>query len=296
MESARENLTALQQIEALTSNKPCPEESLEYLAVLKDFSERVLAYHIAMFMHKVSTIQAKCMKIICASDCAAGCLAYVSLFAAMTEAETTLGQYKTSFERLKHSSDAYILSMYQAALVKVYNCLATLATLCTHDESGILPLEQIHGYRNYCISRVRESAETILVSAPAAIDELMLMRNNVFGALFQALRLVWPLTAVRLMPSTLPRQKMQATQGLLIIGKELGVRQATKRYDQNLPIPEMAKTPRPLTAEIFDSVAEPIADDFASGLRQDFAPWKFLSPGGLPTPVLDESDLSLSWD
>ena len=58
------------------------------------------------------------------------------------------------------------------------------------------------------------------------------------------LKLVWPLTAVRLMPTTLPQQKARAAQDLLVIGRQLGVRQATRSYSPVDGIPKEARIPR----------------------------------------------------
>lgn len=203
-----------------------------------------MGYHIAIFQKKVSRFQARASEIILQGDTALASAEYSSLFKELTEAENELGEFASSLERHSHHSDDFMMVMHLAAIVKAYNILLLLTNFTTHDETNPTPFDTLYKRRDYCLVRVRDAAWKILAATPDLIADLIRKQYNVFDALFQALKLVWPLTAVRLMPSTLPQQKAQAAQGLLIIGRQLGIKQATRSYSMVDAIPQEARFPR----------------------------------------------------
>lgn len=226
-------------------NRECPPEGEEWLAVLEPYSREHIGYHVSIFLAKVARFQAQSLKIIKSGDTAAASANYASLFGLLMEAENGLGQFVSSMnQQAHHASDGYMTIMHLSSIVKVYNLLLLLTNLTTHDPMNPTPLETLYKRRQYCLGRVRDAAWKILAGVPPLIAELIRSQYNVFSALFQAMRLVWPLTTVRLAPSTLPRQKAQAAQVLILIGKQLGVRQASRNYNMADGIPEVAMTPR----------------------------------------------------
>jgi hypothetical protein len=203
-----------------------------------------LGYHTAIFLTKVSKFQSRAGEIVLERDTAAASAECTALFSALTEAENDLGIFTSSLGRNSHDSDDFMMVMHLASIVKAYNILLLLTNMATHDPNSLVPLEILYKRRVYCFNRVRQAAWDILAATPDLIAELVKNRYNVFDALFMALKLVWPLTAVRLMPTTLPQQKARAAQDLLVIGRQLGVRQATRSYSPVDGIPKEARIPR----------------------------------------------------
>lgn len=185
-------------------------------------------------------------------DIVAATAQYSALFSELTEAENDLGTFVTSMDRHAHSSDDYMMVMHLASIIKAYNILFLLTNLSTHDPVSPIPLEVLYKRREYCLTRVRDSAWKILAATPELIAELVRDKYSVFTALFNGLKLVWPLTAVRLMPTTLPSQKARAAKSLLLIGRQLGVRQATRTYTMVDQIPIEARVPKPLPDQAQD--------------------------------------------
>lgn len=233
-----------QQLDAILSNHECPPETDEWLEILYPYSIGFLGYHIAVFQKKVCHFQTRAIDIISQRDAALATAEYTALFSELTEAENELGEFVSSLDRNSHHSDEYMVVMHLASIVKAYNILLLLTNVTTHDPTNPTPFDTLYKRRAYCLGRVRDAAWKILAATPDLIADLIRKRYNVFDALFQALRLVWPLTAVRLMPSTLPQQKAQAAKGLLIIGRQLGVRQATRSYSMVDSIPMEARVPK----------------------------------------------------
>lgn len=213
-----------------------------------------MGYHIAIFLTKVAQCQARTAEIVLQRDSATATAEYGHLFRCLTEAENDLGTFVSSWDRQSHDSDDFMMVMHLASIVKAWNIMFLLTNLSTHDPKSKIPLEVWYKRREYCLGRVRDAAWKILAAAPDLIADLMRKKYNVFDALFQALKLVWPLTAVRLMPSTLPHQKAQAAQHLLLIGRQLGVRQATRSYSMVDGIPDEARRPKEPPLELTKSI------------------------------------------
>lgn len=235
---------SLVQLDAILSNNESPPETDEWLENLRAYSEGFMGWHISVFLKKVCHFQARASEIIMKRDTSLATAEYSALFSELTEAENDLGEFASSLDRNAHESDDFMMVMHLASVIKAYNILLLLTNLTTHDPNNPTPFATLYKRRAYCLARVRDAADKVLAATPDLIAELVRNRYNVFEALFQALRLVWPLTAVRLMPSTLPQQKAKAAQGLLIIGRQLGVRQATRSYNMVDNIPIEARVPK----------------------------------------------------
>jgi hypothetical protein len=67
---------------------------------------------------------------------------------------------------------------------------------------------------------------------------------------FDALKLIWPLTAVYLVPSTLNEQSEAAGESLQFIGRELGVRQGLKVNKGESTLPPEAEAPSQLAEDV----------------------------------------------
>jgi hypothetical protein len=201
-------------------------------------------------MVKIARVQARMLALVLTDDKKTAAREYAPLMSELMAAED---EADVGFAAL-HSRDtgdaleSYWRNMYCACLVKGYHIAQLLVNLMTHYPPCPTPLARLEAQRNYCLERVRSAAEEIVDSAPKNLSRNVTNKDQSPKALFDALKLVWPLTAVYVCQSTTPEQTASAELLLFYVGKELGIRQALKSYSgrPSSGIPEAALSPRGL--------------------------------------------------
>lgn len=182
-------------------------------------------------MVKAAKIQSRMLATLRRNDFETASEDYVTLVSELTAAEQEADVGFASLPRASfHPLDTYWRNIYCATLVKGYHITQMMANYLTHHTPEHISLDQLERQRDYCLQRVRGAAKEILDFCTKAMDPIVNGGNKSPSCLFDSLKLVWPLTAVYIMPSTLPQQKARAEMDLLYIGREMGVRQALTTY------------------------------------------------------------------
>ncbi|KAI6783795.1 uncharacterized protein J7T54_001671 [Emericellopsis cladophorae] len=230
------NLVQVGCLISTTSSHPESESWLESMGHVISEDER-LALIASMLMAKVATIQSRMFALVQADDKETAAREYVSLMGGLTAAEH---EANVSFAtpEVQAAGDvlgSYWRNMYCATLVKGYHIAQQLVNLVTHYPLCPIPLTQLETERNYCLGRVRSSAREIVDFASEHFGRDLRTQDHSPKTLFEALRLVWPLTAVYITQSTTWEQTASAGRLLLYVGRELGIRQALEVYPKSDP-------------------------------------------------------------
>lgn len=236
---------AQQQVHCLVANIDCPPETEEWLQFIKETMNphEGLALNVALFVNKVAHIQSRILEMLKARNFLMASSEYEKLVGEMTMAEWDMNDFITSNTHLKHTTDPYMHNLRYSNLVKGYHVMHMLANFMTHYAPCKIPLDQLTSYRAYCLQVSRDNAQKILDHTPEAIETLAKDKFKSPSVLFDAVKLIWPLTVVYLMPSTLLEQKREAEAALKFIGREIGVRQALNIYNAVSYLPLEAKQP-----------------------------------------------------
>lgn len=168
---------------------------------------------------------------------------YESLIAKLVTAEKEFNSYVKTAADCSHDMDVYMRNLYCSAIIKGYTYIMLLTNFLTHYASSRITLGQLQTQRARCLDMVRAAAQSIVDSVPVALGPLAAGKDKSPRVLFDALKMVWPLTAVYIVDGTLPEQKSEAEVALIFIGKEVGVRQALNTYPGKLPLPLEARQP-----------------------------------------------------
>lgn len=184
----------------------------------------------ADFMNITTSIQARMLENLHMNNPATAIAEYPPLADRLDRAEA---RAEDSFAvALPHSADPmdfYWRDIYYAAAVKVYHIRYLYVNYLTHRLGSPFPPEELSRQRGLCLDKVRRAADKILQYTAKVLGAIRGMKETrTPSVLFDSLRLVWPLTCVFIMPTTLPEQKNEAEVALVYIGKTLGVRQALK--------------------------------------------------------------------
>ncbi|KAF7550431.1 hypothetical protein G7Z17_g5690 [Cylindrodendrum hubeiense] len=221
----------VQQVQCLLTNTECPPESDEWLATIKESMNpgEAIGYHVCIFITRVAHVQARILSILRSGDFAGASAEYHDLVGAMSQAEDELRAFFVSHPSTGEF-DPYMRNMYCSTCVKGYHLLLAYTNFLTHHVASPIPLSVLKALRIRCIQLVRGYAQEIVDSMPRTLNQKAFRSNPAPRTLFDALKLIWPLTAVYVITSTLPEQKEVAEKSLRFIGRELGVRQALRVY------------------------------------------------------------------
>ncbi|EFY88693.1 hypothetical protein MAC_05311 [Metarhizium acridum CQMa 102] len=248
------------QIQALVSNTECPPESDEWLGIIRNnlYDGEGFTLHVSVFITQCTHVQATILNLLHRRDFAVAEEQYESLVAQLAEAEKHVNNYVKTATDCTHDLDVYMRNLYYSAIIKGYSYVLMLANFLTHYTPCRITLHQLRAQRTHCLQMVRAAGQFMVDSVPYALGPLAAGKDKSPKVLFDALKMVWPLTAVYIVGATLPEQKSQAEAALLFIGREVGVRQALNTYPGKLSLPLEARQPLGLAPE--DDPTPPFTD------------------------------------
>ncbi|KAL7786236.1 hypothetical protein V8C37DRAFT_392643 [Trichoderma ceciliae] len=234
------------QIQALINNTECPPESKEWFDTIQEtlYPGQGLGLYISIFIKRVCSVQARIYSLLRRRDFPGASREYPDLFTQLKAARQDLEDWIEWNPVGGHVLDIYALSLYQSALVKGYNGMILLINFLTHYPPCSTPLEQLEADRNYSVETAQTAAQGIIDGVPRVIGPLATKeKERSPKALFDALRVIWPLVAVYVLGVCRTEQRLAAEGLLFYIGRELGVRQGLNTYPGGLPLPQEAREP-----------------------------------------------------
>lgn len=248
-------LTAQKQVQCLLTSIECPPESEEWFSAVREtlHPQEGWALEVSSYITKIAHVQCRMLKILRARDFDAASAEYYDLIGILFQAEENLKAFEAFNIHVDHDFDPYMRNMLNSARVKGYQVVLSFANFLTHHITSPIPLDVLKSIRAHCIRLVRGSAQEIMDTVSRNLDPGAFRNNPSPRTLFDALKLIWPLTAVYLVSSTLPEQRESAEKTLRFIGRELGVRQALRVNRGASVLPPEAEAPLELVEdETFD--------------------------------------------
>ncbi|KAK7430833.1 hypothetical protein QQZ08_002622 [Neonectria magnoliae] len=248
------------QVQCLLTSTECPPESQEWFRVIEETMQpgEIIGLKVSIFIAQVAHVQARILTILRGRNFIAASAEYHTLVGAMSQAEDDMRAFYMSRPSSGTDFDPYMRNMYASTCVKGYHILMAFSNFLTHHIASPIPLSTLKALRIRCIQLVRMFAQEIVDSTETTLNYKTFRNNPSPRVLFDALKLIWPLTAVYLIPTTLPEQKDMAEKSLRFIGRELGVRQALKVYPGANPFPDEANEPLDLRKdEDYEEVPNP---------------------------------------
>ncbi|KAF4998839.1 hypothetical protein FGRMN_2894 [Fusarium graminum] len=243
------------QVRCLLSSIECPPESQEWFATIRETLHpgEGLAIEVGDYICKIAHVQVRILKILRARDFDAAADEYYELMDIMFKAEEQYTTFDASYNYVDEVFNPYLRNMLGSARVKGYHVILTFANFLSHHWATPIPIYELKVLRAHCIHRVRDSARDIMSAVGQNLNPVAFRNNPSPRTVFDALKLIWPLTVVYLVPSTLDEHSEAAGVSLQFIGSELGVRQGLKINRGESLLPPEAEAPSKLAEdESFD--------------------------------------------
>lgn len=221
-----------QQIDCLASSLPCPEESTRWFDVIKSSMTggEQQPIIVSEFIRKISHLQSDILTIVRRNDYEMASRNYHTLVDGIIQAEN---EADVSFARMTdrpNLMDSFWRQMYCSARVKCYHVAQLYINFLSHYRHCPATPREMELLRELCIQRVRSAAQEVLDTIPMTLEPLISNNDKSPKMLFDALMIIWPLSAVYITPLVLPEQIGSAETALLFIGRELGIKQALSAY------------------------------------------------------------------
>jgi hypothetical protein len=198
-------------------------------------------------------VQVRILNILRARDFDAAAAEYYELMDIIFKAEEQFTTFDASYTYYDEVFNPYLRDMHNSTRVKGYHVILTFANFLSHHWATPIPIHELKVLRAHCIKRVRADAKEIMNSVNRNLDPASFRNNPSPRTVFDALKLIWPLTAVYLVPSTLHEDSEAAGVSLQFIGRELGVRQGLRVNRGESMLPPEADAPSKLAEdETFD--------------------------------------------
>ncbi|KAF4955865.1 hypothetical protein FGADI_4260 [Fusarium gaditjirri] len=233
------------QVRCLLTSLECPPESQEWFDAIRQTLHpgEGLAVEVGDYICKMAHVQKRMLDIIRARDFDTAALQYHDLVGIVFKAEDHFATFDAGYDYIDEVFNPYLRNMLNSARVKGYHVILTYANFLTHHPTAPIPLQELKTLRLHCVYQVRDSAKLVMEAVNRYLDPASFRNNPSPRTVFDALKLIWPLTAVYLVPSTLNEQSEAAGESLQFIGRELGVRQGLKVYKGESTLPPEAEAP-----------------------------------------------------
>lgn len=250
------------------SQKECPPESDLWLDTVERYSDSSdgMPLQVARFVNKVAVVVSRTLTILRSGDFAAAASEYLGLWTRLTTAERCLNDWIDSQPALEHEFDPYMRNLQYSAIITGYHVMQLLVNLMTHSTACPVPIEDVFAHRRYCLQSIRVASCGVIDNVPYAMGPFAKGRDKPPRVLFDALKLVWPLSAIYIVPTTRPEHKEAARQVLQFIGKEVGVLQALNVKPTKVDLPQEMLVPRDVGEPLEVPWVSPPSNEFDLGL------------------------------
>ncbi|KAM0292874.1 hypothetical protein ACHAQK_003187 [Fusarium lateritium] len=244
-------LTNYEQVRCLLTSLECPPESQEWFDAIRETLHpgEGLAVEVGEYVCKMAHVQVRILNILRARDFDAAAAEYYELMDILFKAEEQFTTFDASYSYYDEVFNPYLRNMHNSARVKGYHVILTFANFLSHHWATPIPIHELKVLRAHCIQRVRADAKEIMNSVDRNLDPASFRNNPSPRTVFDALKLIWPLTAVYLVPSTLHEDSEAAGVSLQFIGRELGVRQGLRVNRGESMLPPEADAPSKLAED-----------------------------------------------
>ncbi|KAL6869133.1 hypothetical protein ACO1O0_000456 [Amphichorda felina] len=222
----------LVQIDNIISANESPPEVEEWLSFIREnmFEDEHVSLTVAIFLHEVAAIRSQMLDIVRRDDYETASDEYLDLVGRLNRAENEANMSFEAVPAVGDGYDTYWRNLHCSAIVKCYHVTQLLVNFLSHHAPCRIPIDQLQAQHEYCLQRMRSAADEILSYSSTILDTKLIRSDKSPKFLFDAFKVVWPLTSVYTTASVLPSQRSQAEMALYFIGHELGVKQALHTY------------------------------------------------------------------
>ncbi|KAF0319386.1 hypothetical protein GQ607_013354 [Colletotrichum asianum] len=217
------------QIRCTTINEPCPPEFDHWFKIIAKTLQpgEALLLETGRYIAATCSLLSKMMPIARLGDAQQACAQYEDLLAECDKAELAMLEWIQSAPQYQFESGPvfhYFWSSWRSARIKLHHMLILVTNIVEHAPECPFQREALRARRELCLEIIGATAQDIVDGIPKSLGGSMSdMDPQSPAAYFDALRLIWPLSQVYVMPTVPRHMRKIARNALSRIGREKGI-------------------------------------------------------------------------
>ena len=208
-----------------------PPQSIEWFRLLQPHLSRddQLAFAVSTYNYRISLLCSTISDFIKHSHTNHGGLTsqFTSLLTTADALQTDIGSWYTgcAFQPTDLAS-LHIHNTLRGAFLKLQYLIVLLVSHINSHPDNCSVSSTLQLRRQQCTEMIQLLSSEILNSVPLALGDADVPPDRKPGCWADALRLLWPLMLVSLLPGVLHQQRKDSQQALQRIGRQMGIRLA----------------------------------------------------------------------
>ncbi|KAF6811492.1 hypothetical protein CPLU01_15102 [Colletotrichum plurivorum] len=221
------------QIQCTITNSPCPPEFARWLAIIEHTQQpgEALPVRTGRYIASACSLLSRMMPVVRRGDMPAACGIYEEILNECNQTELTMLEWIQSSSAPDAAPEhrpgegpvsSYFWNCWRSARIKLQHMVLLLANLISHAPGCPFEPESLAARRQLCMDIIAGAAADVVEGIPGALDAVDDEADSP-AAYFAAVRLVWPLSHVYIVPSAPRDLRIAAGLALRRIGREKGI-------------------------------------------------------------------------
>ncbi|KAF6824616.1 hypothetical protein CMUS01_10168 [Colletotrichum musicola] len=221
------------QIQCTITNSPCPPEFARWLAIIEHTQQpgEALPVRTGRYIASACSLLSRMMPVVRRGDMPAACEIYEEILKECDQTELTMLEWIQSSSAPDAAPEhrpgegpvsSYFWNCWRSARIKLQHMILLLANLVSHAPGCPFEPGSLAARRQLCMDIIASAAADVVEGIPGALDAADDEADSP-AAYFAAVRLVWPLSHVHIVPSAPRDLRIAAGLALRRIGREKGI-------------------------------------------------------------------------
>ncbi|KAK1622862.1 hypothetical protein BDP81DRAFT_140373 [Colletotrichum phormii] len=248
------------QVQLTIANTPCPPDFERWLDIIEATLQpnEGLLLQTGRYLSAACSLLSTLIPITISGDASRARAAYPALIAESDRADLAMAEWMRvapEFQIEPGPVWGYFWNSWRSARIKVHHMIILISNLVEYGEPPLVPEdcdaecggcpllhpEVLRARREFCMGIIATAGRDVAEGIPRSLGGKMPdLDPDLPSAYFDAVRLIWPLSHLYVIPTTPRHLRIMAREALLRIAKEKGILTALKPRAGGMMFPEAA--------------------------------------------------------
>ncbi|GJC80340.1 hypothetical protein ColLi_03178 [Colletotrichum liriopes] len=217
------------QVQHTITNTPCPPEFDHWLNIIEQTLHPVeaLFLQIGRYISSACSLLSRLMPITRSGDTKRACAEYEQLLSECDQAELVMSEWMQAAPEYQIDPAPvydYFWNSWRSARIKLHHMVILLTNLVEHAPGCPYNPHALQTRRDLCMEVIAASGRDVVDGIPRSLGGKARDTDpHAPTAYFDAVRLIWPLSHLYVIPTTPSHLRVAAREALLRIGREKGI-------------------------------------------------------------------------
>ncbi|GKT48146.1 uncharacterized protein ColSpa_08327 [Colletotrichum spaethianum] len=217
------------QIQHTITNTPCPPEFDRWFNIIEQTLQpvEVLFLQVGRYISAGCSLLSRVMPITRSGDAERACAEYEQLLAECDQVELVMAEWMQAAPEYRIDPAPvydHFWNSWRGARIKIHHMMILLTKVVEHAPDCPFDPEALQSRRDLCLQIIAATSRDVVDSIPKSLGGKAPDTDPQSPtAYFDAVRLIWPLSHVYIMPTAPSHLRAAAREALLRIGREKGI-------------------------------------------------------------------------